>query len=276
MQRDALFKRAGPAAVAAEEDTMRAPVGQGIYTADEQMMLQKAKEQNRETTRLAQEALKTVQQTEETAAGTLEELHRQDGQLDKIEKDYETIEADLKEAKQAVNYMNRCCCLFCCACCCDLDQHSKKDKTRQQRVAVRSDLAKEEKKFAELTSQDKSAKAVAQARGQAQTLNGQEDSNRAELMGAQQRLANRDGGINPANHIGEGLEDGDRAKIQGEVQQQEDAMDLISQHLDNIQNMAVAMGDTMRDQDSKIDRLAGRNDFADDSMKDLQKRMKKI
>lgn len=254
------------------QDEMRPPGDQRAarYTSEDQAMLQKAKQQNKETTLLAQEALRTVQQTEEVAAGTLEELHRQDAQLDKVQKDYEQIEADLEESKQAINYMNRCCCLFCFACCCDCDGNAAKDKTRKARVEVRQELSKEEKKLTELTAQEKSAKAIAAARGQ----NGDEDGNRQELMGATQRLKGSTTG--GSEHIGAGLEDEDRDEIQAEIRQQDDALDAISAHLDNIQNMAVAMGDTLKEQDTKIDTIANKTETVDITMKAQQKQMKKL
>ncbi len=94
--------------------------GDDGYTAQERQMLQQAKQKNVETTCLAHEALKVglmlfwgrvhqllcivmydtppcatytqvVEQTTDTAAHTLAELHRQDAQLDKVEKDYDAV-----------------------------------------------------------------------------------------------------------------------------------------------------------------------------------------
>lgn len=44
------------------------------------------------------------------------------------------IDADVKESKSLLSYMQRCCLCFLCACCCDCDPSVKEDRTRKNRV----------------------------------------------------------------------------------------------------------------------------------------------
>lgn len=44
------------------------------------------------------------------------------------------IDADVKESKGLLNYMQRCCLCFLCSCCCDCDPSVKEDKNRKSRV----------------------------------------------------------------------------------------------------------------------------------------------
>ncbi len=44
------------------------------------------------------------------------------------------IDADVKESKGLLNYMQRCCLCFLCSCCCDCDPSVNEDKNRRNRV----------------------------------------------------------------------------------------------------------------------------------------------
>ncbi len=66
----------------------------------------------------------------------------------------------------------------------------------------------------------------------------------------------------------------DRLEIQSEIKKQDDALDAIGDHLDRIMDMAQEMNQQLVQSDTKIDRIAVRNEVIDGDMKAMQRKMK--
>ena len=93
--------------------------GRGV-TADDQVVLgrgdsaklKQAKRAHKETTAVAQRALRKVQQTEAVAAQTAAELYSQTGQLERTAGKLDKMQEDVKQSRGALRYLSLMCVCF--------------------------------------------------------------------------------------------------------------------------------------------------------------------
>ncbi|KAK9813086.1 hypothetical protein WJX72_008754 [[Myrmecia] bisecta] len=221
------------------------------YSPEDQAVLAEAKRIHKGTTASAQRALKTAEKTQELAANTLNELHRQGQKLDMVDRDLNEIDVDVDEGKSILRYMRRCCLFFLCSCCCDCDSDKMRDATRKDRVKMRKQARKHEQ---EIYSRADASRAtdkpgyhgpVDEAKARSELF---EQANGAKgRLQAQARARN-------ANkwQIGDNLADEDRAEVQQETAIQDQALEKIGDALTSLQRMGTEMHEEIDRQDVKL------------------------
>jgi hypothetical protein len=229
------------------------------YTADQQQQLDFAKRKHRETTDSAQRALQTANQTRQLAADTLEELHTQGEKLEKVDRDLNDIDTDVKEAKGILRYMRRCCLCFLCSCCCDCDPDAERDNQRRKRVKARDQARRSEHEMSQMDRQRRREQMNGQVNGAAK---------QELLQGAQPRQRPGD---RMARQMGEGLADKDRDDIQHQTELQERALDGIDSALDDLGVMSKHMGVELDEQNRRVDAVGARAENTHDEIRNIQR-----
>lgn len=228
------------------------------YTRNQQVQLDEAKKAHQETTASAQRALMAANQTRQLAEDTLVELHTQGEKLQKVDRDLEDIDKDVKEAKSLIKYMKRCFLCFLCSCCCDCDGDAERDSHRRQRVKARGHHRQQEAQLANMDREHQTQGAR------------EDDTKRSELIG-NGRVASR----NDGHGIGEGLHEADQAEIRMQTDTQNVALDGISSALHDIDVMSREMGLELGQQDQRIDTTGAHAETAHNDLRSMQRGARK-
>jgi len=229
------------------------------YTRDQQVMLDDAKRTHAATTATAQRALQTANQTRQLAADTLEELHTQGEKLEKVDRDLDDIDHDVKEAKSLLAYMRRCCCCFVFSCCCDCDADVERDRQRRQRVKARAEARRGDTELSQMEKDRRTHQSNAH----------NNDAQRSELIG--NGKARGRPGDRMDQGIGQGLHEADQAEIRRHTDTQNAALDGISSALDDLTHIADAMGSELDQQNRRIDATGAHAENAHDDLRNVQR-----
>lgn len=228
------------------------------YTNEQQLQLNDLKKTHQQTTESAQRALMTANQTRQLAKDTLEDLHTQGEKLQKVDRDLENIDDDVKEAKSLLKYMRRCCLCFLFACCCDCDPHVERDNQRGKRVKARRQVRQHD---AQLVNMDREHRLQADR---------EDGAVRSELIGTGRPAPRADG-----TDIGEGLHKLDRDEIRRQTDTQNVALDGISAALGDLDLMSKEMGSELDEQNQRIDATGMHADTAHNDLRSMQRGARK-
>ncbi|XP_065175072.1 synaptosomal-associated protein 23-like [Sycon ciliatum] len=179
-----------------------------------------------------------TQETQEVGVKTLEELDAQGEQLDRVETGLDNINADMKKAERNLTQMEKCCGLCLCPC------GRTRSIERDPRYGKAFSGGAYEKEDEVVSSQPRSGGPSGSGRG----------------SGAQQSQG------------------GNIQRITNDAREDEmdENMDLVSNAVSNLKNMAMDMGNELERQNVQLDRINDKAEMNDERIQHANTRAKKI
>lgn len=195
-----------------------------------------------------------AEETVDIGGATLVEVHRQGEQLDALDRNFETIQEEVKEASRLLKFMRRCCC-FATLCCCDcFDPDLQVDRTRKARVLARREEHATQTETALQRLETKREMVSWMAKKDDPAYSGNEEAARSELMTfAQQARLRRE--AKKATDIGLDLPEDDRMEIQTETRTQDDVINKIDTAVGTLKLMSIEIHEELSRQDQHIDSI---------------------
>ncbi|KXZ44782.1 SNAP34 protein [Gonium pectorale] len=216
---------------------------------------------HKDTTAVAQRALKVVQESREVQASTMKKLESQNKTMYNINSKMDEVNAELTYAEKLLSYMRRCCCCWVCDSCTGADPEEQRKREWKRRV-------------------DRGETQLGAGPG-AGIRDGNGGGNGGALGGAMRHNGSGAAGSGPGRPNGGGFKEPDirlpdehRAAEMGlheETRKQNEVIDQIHQGLEALLDGAKAMNGELATQNAELEGLDAKASATRDRVGDVNK-----